>query len=58
MGGSLSVIENAIYDAWERLSNHMIRSFAVKFPQYSKLQYEHEVTWFDLLVLSKFQIFY
>ena len=34
--GSLSVVENAIYDAWERLSSDATRSFAVKFPRYAE----------------------
>ena len=34
--GSLSVIKNAIYDAWERLSSDATRSFAVKFPRYAE----------------------
>ena len=29
--GSLSVVENAIYDAWERLSTDATRSFAGKY---------------------------
>ena len=37
----------------------MIRGFAVKFPRYAgTVDYEHELTWFDLLVLSKFESFY
>ena len=34
--GSLSVVENAIYDARERLSSDATRSFAVKFPRYAE----------------------
>ena len=30
------IVENAIYDAWERLSSDAIRSFAVKFPWYAE----------------------
>ena len=29
-------VENAIYDAWERLSSDATRSFAVKFPRYAE----------------------
>ena len=56
---TVSVVDHAIYDTWERLSSDVIRSFAVKFARYAEncSTYEHELTRFDLLVLSKFQIF-
>ena len=34
--GSLSAVENAIYEAWERLSSDATRSLAVKFPRYAE----------------------